>query len=435
MPGTGSRANLHPVASLAGSPLALAAADHRLLLDLQRQALQYFLDNQTPAGLVLDRQSNHGAPRHDHPCSLAATGMGFIALALGTAPPYRLLSRSCAVSRIDTALGTALDGLARDAGILPHFVDPRTHRAIGHDAFSTIDTAWLLAGALWAAEFLEDGRLAERARRLYDRVDWAGWSCPATGLMRHGKRGDGRLLECTWDRLNGETCFLYVLAAGAEEGRALRGGAWCSLRSFPGEAGGLCFQHADLGLFVFQYGLDLLDGRRWQAPDGTDLAEQARLATLANERVCRDQAHRFRTYRHFWGLSAGDGPGPGEDVYRTYSPSHALDGTAHLTAALASLAHHPEAVLAQLHEADRCTGPSLRGRYGFSNVNLDHGWVSRDVLGIDLGAAVLALDNCLSGQRIRAVFHALECVRRGLKRFGFRDVLGDEPASSLRQAG
>ncbi len=42
---------------------ALTATERRLLLRLQCQALRYFLDNQTPAGLVLDRQRNRGSPR------------------------------------------------------------------------------------------------------------------------------------------------------------------------------------------------------------------------------------------------------------------------------------------------------------------------------------------------------------------------------------
>jgi hypothetical protein len=59
-------------------------------------------------------------------------------------------------------------------------------------------------------------------------------------------------------------------------------------------------------------------------------------------------------------------------------------------------------------------------------VNLDRGWVARDVVGIDLGAAVLALDNGLASERVRHVFHGLECVGRGLERFGFR-VAGAVP--------
>src|SRR5947209_2950881 len=102
------------------------STDYRFLLGIQRQALQYFLDNQTPAGLVLDRQSNHGPPRQQM-CSIAATGMGFIAQALATGSPYRLLPRQTAVRRIEAGLGTALDALPCDHGILPHFVDARTH--------------------------------------------------------------------------------------------------------------------------------------------------------------------------------------------------------------------------------------------------------------------------------------------------------------------
>src|SRR5262249_37652050 len=65
-----------------GAAADLPRADLALLLRLQRRALRYFLDNQTPDGLILDRQRNHG-PRRD--CGLrstAATGMGLIALAL-----------------------------------------------------------------------------------------------------------------------------------------------------------------------------------------------------------------------------------------------------------------------------------------------------------------------------------------------------------------
>jgi hypothetical protein len=62
----------------------------------------------------------------------------------------------------------------------------------------------------------------------------------------------------------------------------------------------------------------------------------------------------------------------------------------------------------------------LLGRYGFSNVNTDQEWVSADIIGIDLGAAVLALDNYLNENRVRSVFHAIEYVSRGLRRSGFR---------------
>jgi hypothetical protein len=260
---------------------------------------------------------------------------------------------------------------------------------------------------------------------LYDRIDWHYWTDPESaggrGLLRHGKDRGGHFLPCCWDRLNGETAFMYVLAAGAAESRALGRSSWQALRPYYGTVAGLRFNNADLGLFVFQYGLDLLDLRRWQVPGTVDLWAEARVATRANQGTCRQAATRFTTYRRFWGLSAGDGPGGNStpDTYRIYSPTGPIDGTAHLMAALASVAHSPEDVLRNLHEAEHDRRLGAHGRYGLSNINLDRKWVGRDVVGIDVGAVVLALDNYLMGDRVRTVFHGLSCVRRAMRRLGF----------------
>jgi hypothetical protein len=415
----------------ADSP-AFAPTDRRFLAQLQRQALEYFLDNQAANGLILDRQHNFGPLRLPGLCSTAATGMGFIALALASAPPYRLHTAAEAGRRIRAGVETALERLPAEEGILPHFIDARSGAVFGADVLSTVDSAWLFAGALWAAAFLGDAALEDLAARLYDRVHWHYWTAPETpgydGLLRHGKGRDGRFLSCTWDRLNGETAFLYVLAAGAADGRALAADTWAALRPCYGTVAGLRFNNADLGLFVFQYGLDLLDLRRWQAPGDVNLQAEAAVATEANRRACRDLASVFATYRRYWGLSAGDGPGSPElDHYRCYSPAGPVDGTAHVTATLASVAHAPASVLENLYAADNETALALRGRYGFSNVNLDRGWVGRDMVGIDAGAAVLALDNFLMEGRVRAVFGELACVRRGLQRLGFTPVEATQP--------
>src|SRR5262249_51066850 len=96
-----------------------------------------------------------------------------------------------------------------------------------------------------------------------------------------------------------------------------------------------------------------------------------------------------------------------------------IDGTAHLTATLASVAHHPQGVLENLRQAEGDGELNASGSYGFSNVNLDHDWVGGDMVGIDAGAAVIALDNYLAQGRVRAVFHQLPCVERGLEHLGF----------------
>ncbi|HEX5270743.1 MAG TPA: glucoamylase family protein [Gemmataceae bacterium] len=411
---------------------ALSPADRALLFGLQRRALRYFLDNQAANGLVLDRQANHGPRRPHELCSIAATGMGFVALALASAPPYRLLSPREASRRVAAGLRAALEDLPHDHGVLPHFVHSASGAVYGSDVLSTVDSSWLVAGGLWAAGLLRDPQVESLAARLASRVDYSYWATPA-GLLRHGRGRDGRLLDCCWDRVNGETAFMYVLAAGADDGRALGAASWQALRPFRGTTAGHEFNNADLGLFVFQYGLDLLDLRSWRRPGDPDLWAEARTAALANEAACRAAAGEYATYRRFWGLSAGDGPpaGPGRHYdYRSYSPSGPIDGTAHLTATLASVEHHPAGVLRNLRET-RGDG-TLLGRYGFSNVNLDRGWVARDMVGIDAGAAVLALDNVLTAGRVREVFHALPCVGRAMERLGF--VRATPPPEANRQA-
>jgi hypothetical protein len=412
---------------------ASTTRDRGLLLRLQSQALQYFLDNQTPDGLILDRQHNHSAPRTGGLCSVAASGMGCIALALAAEEPYRLLPKSEAVLRIRAALQTALHTLPQHNGILPHFVDAHSGRVYGEDYFSTIETAWMAAGGLWAAEFLREGELEALAQKLAERINWYYWTAPdesPTPLLRHGQTPDGRFISSAWDRFNGETVFMYVLAAGAAEHQAVPVAAWSHLQSFHGTAAGLRFNNSDLGLFVFQYGLDLLNLSDWLAPNGVNLAAESGVATEANYRVCRDLAGTFTTYRDYWGLSAGDGPGPAPAnlMYRCYAPSGPIDGTAHITATLASIAYRPDLVWENLHRADREQRWPILGRYGFSNVNADRDWFGPDMVAIDAGAAVLALDNFLNHNRVRSVFHRIPCVQRGLERSGFQAPLPPPPA-------
>src|SRR5262249_21952093 len=173
------------------------------------------------------------------------------------------------------------------------------------------------------------------------------------------------------------------------KGRALSRGSWSAVRPYYGTVAGLRFNNADLGLFVFQYGLDLLDLAAWRPPGEVDLEAEAAIAAEANRRACWERADTFRTYRRFWGLSAGHGPraSGARLAYICHSPAGPIDGTAHLTATLASAARHPAAVLENVQQALRDRSLGALGRYGLSSVNLDRGWVGPDMIGIDAGAA------------------------------------------------
>src|SRR2546421_243795 len=103
------------------------------------------------------------------PCGAASLPPPFPATEVDprtAAPPYRLLTPRSAALRVRAGLEAALGRLPCDHGVLPHFVDSATGAAFGSDPFSTVETSWLAAGALWAAAFLRDPELEALAARL-----------------------------------------------------------------------------------------------------------------------------------------------------------------------------------------------------------------------------------------------------------------------------
>jgi hypothetical protein len=59
--------------------------------------------------------------------------------------------------------------------------------------------------------------------------------------------------------------------------------------------------------------------------------------------------------------------------------------------------------------------PQLWGRYGFSGAfNLDQNWFAPDVIGIDLGAALLMIENYRS-EFVWREFMKIDAVERGMR--------------------
>ena len=113
---------------------------------------------------------------------------------------------------------------------------------------------------------------------------------------------------------------------------------------------GIGFNNADLGLFVFQYGLDLLDLRTWRRRGDPDLWTEAGRATRANEEACRAAADTGSPLTATTGacrpaMDLPETSGTHRMPTAAYARSGPIDGTAHLTATLASVAHCPDGVL------------------------------------------------------------------------------------------
>ena len=150
--------------------------DEAMLHRCQERAFEYFLQETNPAnGLVADKTSP------GWPCSIAATGLGLASYAVGVERGF--VSREEAVARTLTTLRFFRDsphGPEPDAtgnkGFYYHFLDMKTGRRAWKSELSTVDTTFLLAGALTAAQYFTadvepEAELRRLAEDLYLRAD------------------------------------------------------------------------------------------------------------------------------------------------------------------------------------------------------------------------------------------------------------------------
>jgi hypothetical protein len=119
-------------------------------------------------------------------------------------------------------------------------------------------------------------------------------------------------------------------------------------------------------------------------------------AVTINRQYCIDKSAGRKSYGpNLWGLNADDAP----NGYRAYSaPGNDEDGTVSPTGAIAALLFTPDAARAAGRAMYDLLKEKCWGRYGFGNAfNLDKNWYDKDVIGIDLGMALLAIEDTQSG--------------------------------------
>ena len=185
-------------------------------------------------------------------------------------------------------------------------------------------------------------------------------------------------------------------------------------------------------LFIHQYTHAYVDfrGRR---DAYADYFHNSVLASLAQRQFCLDLRKEFPQWDHrLWGLTSSDS----DTGYRSWGGpprtmgSNALDGTIAPYAAAGSLPFVPREAMATLRTMRTEYGDRIWRRYGFADAfNPVTGWVDTDVIGIDLGIAMLQAENERSGLVWRFFMRAPE-VQNALDRAGFlsqkRDLTRDE---------
>ncbi len=437
-------------------PLELSHDDEALLEDIQKRTFAFFWQTTNPAtGLALDRYPSKSAS------SIAAIGFALNSYCIGVHRGF--ISREKAANRVLETLrtlylipqGNNSSGLGGAAGFFYHFLNPTTGLRDGKNELSTIDTAILLAGIIFAQNYFDQENETEIAIRqgaelIFNRVAW-NKLVVRPPFISHGWSPENQTIGWDWGGYN-EAMLVYILGIGADnfalEPEAWS--AWCSTyENFWG--GHKDRQHLQFGpLFGHQFSHVWIDFKgiqdKYMKSKGIDYFENSRRATYQQRDYANENPKGFVEYsRDLWGLSACDGPGDvtikvnGKNIRcRGYSARGSVldefdDGTIAPTAAISSIAFAPEISIPCLKNMLSKYGKHIYGEYGFCDAfnpsfNSPNnkfgkiidgvGWIGTDYLGLDQGPIISMIENYRSGLIWKTMCKS-KYVINGLKRAGF----------------
>lgn len=421
----------------------------QMLDELQRATFQYFVKEANPDnGLVPD------STRKGSYSSITAVGLGLASYLVGIERGF--ISREEGVRRVLTTLRFFQDsphGPQADAtgynGFYYHFLDMSTGRRAAQSELSTIDTTFLLAGALAAAAYFdldtsEEDEIRALSQSLYERADWQ-WACNGGVTVTHGWRPERGFLRYRWEGYS-EALLLYVLGLGSPTHPLPKESyqAWTSTYRWK-KLYGYEFLYAG-PLFIHQLPHVWLDLRGVQddymRDKSSDYFENSRRATYVQQQYAIRNPRAYEGYGEYtWGITASDGPGPATQQingkkrtffdYRAravpYGPD---DGTLAPWAVVASLPFAPEIALPTLEYFNRAY-PQMTSKYGLkcsfnptfrdgstSTTTGRDGWISQGYYGLDQGPVVLMIENYRTGMLWR-LMKSCPHVITGLRRAGF----------------
>jgi hypothetical protein len=441
------------------SPTKAGPVVDPFLIDLEQRTFRFFWDTANPAnGLIPDR---YPTPSFS---SVAAVGFSLTAYPVGVERGY--VARKDARRRVLTTLrflrdapqGFRASGYAGYRGFFYHFLDMKTGLRYGDSELSTVDTAILVAGALFCQSYFdradaEEAEIRRLADEIYRRVDWQ-WAQANAPAITLGWSPEEGFLPYDWRGYN-EAMLVYLLALGSPT-HPVGPDAWDEWTStYDKTSWRTLFGQEFLNfapLFGHQYTHVWIDFRKLQDAymrrRGLDYFENTRRAIYAQRAYAISNPRRCKGYgATVWGITASDGPadveiGEGATARRflAYAARGAGDGahddcTLAPTAVVASLPFAPELAMPAVLDMHERFGEHIYAKYGFldafnpsfdfAGVPLAHGrcitgfgWVDGDYIGIDQGAILAMIENYRSAM-IWDVTRTNPYVRRGLERAGF----------------
>ena len=412
---------------------------------LQFTSVLYYLHETNPDnGLVRDKTDPTA------PVSIAAVGM-----ALATVPVVverGVLSREFAAKialRRLRYLMQCPQGPEPDAsgynGFFYHFLDIETGRRVWDCELSTIDSAFLFAGALTVAAYFDrdtavEAEIRALANAIYERADWT-WACNGGPTLTHGFRPESGFIPYRWEGYD-EGLLLYILGLGSpthplppESYRAYTATyQWKRIYDRELLYSGPLFTHQLSHMWVDFRGIR----DDFMREHGTDYFENSRHATFVQQEYAIRNPRELKGYgEHCWGFTACDGPGATKrvvdgvereffDYMARGAPFGPDDGTVAPWVVVASLPFAPEIVIPTLLELGRLDLGMTR-KYGFKpsfneTFTVDDSptgwWVTPYHFGIDQGPVVLMIENYRTGLLWEIMRRSLP-ITSGLRRAGF----------------
>src|SRR4029434_3422529 len=331
---------------------------------LQLTTLLYYLRETNPDnGLVRDKTDPTA------PVSIAAVGM-----ALATIPVvverdvlYRGFAAKVTLRRLRYLLQCPRGSEPHASGykgFFYHFLDIETGRRVWQCELSTVDSAFLFAGALTAATYFDrdppdEVEIRSLADTLYRRADW-NWARNGAATLTHGWRPESGFIPYHYQGYD-EGLLLYILGLGSpthplppESYRAFCATyQWKKIYDRELLYSGPLFTHQPAHLWI-----DFRDIRdEFMRAHNSDYFENSRQATFVQQEYAIRNPMEFVGYgEHCWGFTACDGPGwfkrKVNGVERDFfdyvargAPFGPDDGTVAPWVVLASLPFAPEIVI------------------------------------------------------------------------------------------
>jgi len=413
---------------------------------LQQKSFSYFLHETNPNnGLVVDKTAT------DWPASIAATGFALASYPIAVERGF--MSRAAAIERTLTTLrvfwnspqGPELDSTGYK-GFYYHFLDMQTGRRAWQCELSTVDSAFLLAGAMATGIYFngdksEELEIRSLADSLYRRTDWQ-WAQNKGTTITHGWKPEGGFLKYRWGGYD-EAMLLYILGLGSPTHPLPMNSytAWASTYRWEN-----CYGYEYLyagSLFTHQFSHVWIDFRGIQDASmhekGIDYFENSRRATYVQQQYAIDNPNKFAGYGPYcWGITASDGPGPKTIIvngtkrkffnYKARGvPFGPDDGTIAPWAVVSSLPFTPEIVLPAIDYFINQVKLTEFNPYGFKSTfnqtfplksTNPYGWVSPWHYGINQGPIILMIENYRTGL-LWQLMRDCPYLINGLRRAGF----------------